>query len=82
MRCHESLTVVAGSPHRSRPRIYVEAMLRQQLVAAIGKEVTVADFAAYMRSLAIGTGGGHSWCFMVQGIVESYQVIMGIGASL
>lgn len=28
---------------------YVEAMLRQQLVAAIGKEVTVADFAAYMR---------------------------------
>ena len=24
-------------------------MLRQQLVAAIGKEVTVADFAAYMR---------------------------------
>ena len=30
-------------------RNYVEAMLRQQLVAAIGKEVTVADFAAYMR---------------------------------
>jgi hypothetical protein len=30
-------------------RNYVEAMLRQQLVAAIGKEVTVADFTAYMR---------------------------------
>eukprot|EP00437_Effrenium_voratum_P016221 CAMPEP_0181445170 /NCGR_PEP_ID=MMETSP1110-20121109/25449_1 /TAXON_ID=174948 /ORGANISM="Symbiodinium sp., Strain CCMP421" /LENGTH=931 /DNA_ID=CAMNT_0023569205 /DNA_START=73 /DNA_END=2868 /DNA_ORIENTATION=+ len=28
---------------------YVEAMLRKQLVAAIGKEVTPVDFAAYMR---------------------------------
>eukprot|EP00435_Cladocopium_sp_Y103_P057703 s1780_g20.t1 len=33
----------------SESMTYVEAMLRQQLVAAIGKEVTVADFAAYMR---------------------------------
>merc|ERR1719491_1796235 len=28
---------------------YVEAMLRKQLIAAIGKEVTPADFAEYMR---------------------------------
>jgi len=28
---------------------YIEGMIRQQLIAAIGKEVMPADFAAYMR---------------------------------
>lgn len=35
--------------HWSESMCYVEQLLRDQLVAAIGKEVTPADFAAYMQ---------------------------------
>ena len=33
------------------PRSYVESLLRAQLAAAIGKEVSVQDFSDYMRRL-------------------------------
>ncbi|CAE7604446.1 unnamed protein product [Symbiodinium sp. CCMP2592] len=49
---------------------YVEGMLRQQLVAAIGKEIGAADFAAYMqfhyRKLFLEQYQPKQFCFSVR----------------
>lgn len=70
---------------------YIESMLRKQLVAAIGKEVTPADFAEYMRfhnrKLFDEAYAPVPFCFAVrrsdshspEGTVSIEQVVVGGG---